>query len=246
MSKSKEDLKVLLLIIRDCPSIEREETDCFIRYTGLKESQFETLNVFHNPNFDTDTLETYDGVFVGGASDASVLQPEKYTFVEPCQRLMKRCIEEDIPVFASCFGFQLAVLALGEEIIEDGENFEMGTLPIKVSTEAKDDPLYRDAPSEFYAVSVHQQKATITPKGCIRLAYTENCLHSFRVKDKPFWAFQFHPEVDRQTLVDRLTFYKEKYTDGSEQLQAVIDNACEVPEAGLLCSKFVERVLLSW
>jgi len=55
---------------------------------------------------------------------------------------------------------------------------------------------------------------------------------------------QFHPEVDLQTLIDRLTLFKEKYTDGDGHLQEVLDSAQETPESNNLLRKFVDRVLL--
>ena len=53
----------------------------------------------------------YDALLVGGASEASVLEPENYPSVPHCINLLRHCIDVDFPVFASCFGFQLAVLA---------------------------------------------------------------------------------------------------------------------------------------
>ena len=76
------------------------------------------------------------------------------------------------------------------------------------------------------------------------LAFTDCCCHAFRVTGKPFWAFQFHPEVDRKRLVERLTVFKEQYTEGDDHLDEVLSSACETPESNALPRKFVERVLL--
>jgi len=51
--------------------------------------------------------------------------------------------------------------------------------------------------------------------------------------------------VDRATLVERLTYYKEHYTDDDAHLQAVLDSAQETPESNDLMRKFVDRVLLA-
>ena len=147
-------------------------------------------------------------------------------------------------MFASCFGFQLAVIAFGGEIVRDEADFEMGTIPIRLREEAAGDPILRDTRDGFPAVAVHRGRAVAAPEGCVELAYTEACCHVFRVRAKPFWAFQFHPEVDRATLVERLTVFKEHYTDGDEHLQRVLDDACETPESNRLVTQFVDRVLL--
>jgi GMP synthase (glutamine-hydrolysing) len=146
-------------------------------------------------------------------------------------------------VFASCFGFQLAVLALGGDIIRDERDFEMGTLPIYLKPSAAEDLLFHDVPNGFAAVAVHRERAPVCPPGAVELAYTENCCHAFRIDGKPFWAFQFHPEVDRDVLVSRLTAYKDAYTDGDDHLQQVLDSAVETPESNALMGKFIDRVL---
>ena len=45
-------------------------------------------------------------------------------------------------------------------------------------------------------------------------------------------------------LVKRLTIFKDKYTDGDDHLQQVLDSAVETPESNALLRKFVDRVLI--
>ena len=244
MSVEQEQLKILLLQIRDQQRVREEEFESFVAYSGLARDQIDILNVFDTPHFGSDVLEGYDSLFVGGASEASVLEPNRYPFVDSSIQLLQHCLQIDMPVFASCFGFQLAVLALGGEIIRDKENFEMGTIPIRLSNAAAADVLFHDTPDNFRAVSVHKERAPSLPANCELLAYTESCTHAFRVSGKPFWAFQFHPELDRATLVERLTIYKSNYTDGDDHLDKVLSAALETPESNTLVRKFTERVLV--
>jgi GMP synthase (glutamine-hydrolysing) len=240
--KTKQ-LKILLLQIRDQPRVREEEYASFVAYSGLTREQIDILNVFDTPHFGSEVLEGYDALFVGGASEASVLEPEQYLFVGSCIRLLQHCLTIDMPVFASCFGFQLAVLALGGEIVRDKTGFEMGTIPIQLTKLAAKDVLFHDTPDGFPAVSVHKERATALPASCELLAHTASCAHAFRVKGKPFWAFQFHPEVDRATLVERLTIFKTHYTDGDSHLDEVLAATVETPESNTLVRKFTERVL---
>lgn len=243
-SKERSDLKILLLQIRETEQVKQEELESFARYSKLDVTQFDVLNVFDQPDFARDVAQGYDALFVGGASEANVLEPETYTFVPNAERLLLQCVEDETPVFASCFGFQLAAQALGREILDDKENYEMGTIPISLTEHAASDQVFRGIRNDFLAVSVHQQKAISAPEGCIELAYTDICCHAFRVANKPFWAFQFHPEVDRDILIDRLTYYKEKYTDDDGHLTEVLESAQETPESNHLIGLFVDRVLL--
>lgn len=242
--RSRNHLRTLLIQIRDKPQVRAEEHSSFCQFSGLRHDQIEIFNVFDTPHFDPQVVDGYDGVFVGGASEASVLEPERFPFVNNSIELMRYCIDKRVPVFASCFGFQLAVLALNGHIVRDERDFEMGTLPIALSSAAADDLLFCDTPDPFMAVSVHREKTTQTPQGCTELAYTDLCSHAFKVQHAPFWAFQFHPEVDKRVLVERLTFYKNEYTDGDDHLNTVLEQAVETPDSNHLLAKFVDRVLL--
>ncbi len=240
---TRHSLKLLLLQIREAETVRREEHESFARYCKVRKDQIDILNVFDDPEFSLSCTDGYDALLVGGASDASVLEPDTYTFVPRSQQLMAKCVEEKTPVFASCFGFQLAALALGGRIVHDGENYEMGTIPVFTTEAAKTDPLFEGVEQPFFAVSVHKEKALNTPPGTVELAKTDACCHSFKVIDSPFWAFQFHPEVDRNTLVERLTFYKSRYTSGDSHLDAVLREAKETPFSNGLCERFIDFLL---
>lgn len=243
-NKARGELKILLMQIREEAATRQEELESFACFSGLDIEQFDILNLFDRPQFGVDVVAGYDALYVGGSSEASVMEPERYPFVEPAQRLLRHCIDRRLPVFASCFGHQLAAQALGAKIVSDPVDFEMGTLPISLTEQARQDLLYHDTPDAFMAVAVHRERATSVPEGCIELAYTEVCNHAFKVKSAPFWTTQFHPEVDLKVLIQRLTLFKHKYTDGDGHLQQVLDSAVETPESNHLLRKFVDRVLL--
>jgi GMP synthase (glutamine-hydrolysing) len=235
------NIKALLIQIREDDRVKKEELESFAKYAQLDIQQFETHNVFEKPIFDKSILSGFDLLFVGGASEASVSDPNKYPFVESIKNLMIDAVNLELPTFASCFGFQAAVLAFGGEILKDTVNFEMGTYPITLTEAGLNDPVYKDTPNGFYAVSVHQEKALTLPKSCELLAFTQECCHSFKVKDKPFWAFQFHPELDKTCLKERLGIYKEKYTEDAEQFQKVLDSIQETVESNNLVKNFVDH-----
>jgi len=238
-------LRLLLLQIRRDPRVRKEEHESFANFAGLRPDQIEILNVFDTPSFDADVLSGFDGLLVGGSSSASVLEAETYPFLPYARALMRHCIEEKLPVFASCFGFQLAVQELGGVITRDRENFEMGTLPIEVLPEAAGDPIFGALGESVLAVSVHQESALVCPSGCVELARTSVCCHAFRVVGAPFWAFQFHPELDRACVEHRLRIYQESYLDDDGHLDEVIASLQETPQANGMVRSFVESVLLA-
>ena len=233
------EFKALLVQIRQNAKVLEEERRSFAESAGLELSQVHTFNVFDHQSFDFHLLGPYQCLFIGGASEASVLEPNKYPFVPSLEKLVLSCVEKDFPVFASCFGFQAAVTALGGVIERNEEDFEMGTYPMQLTSAAKGDPLFYNLPADFMAVSVHQEKCTQMPQNCELLAFTEACPHAFRVANKPFWGFQFHPELSKQNLVTRLAEYQAQYTEDQDHYQDVIDTLQETPDAAKLLKNFI-------
>lgn len=247
MTKQRSQLKILLLQIRDDSVTCQEELDEFIRYSGLAPEQFFCLNAFQTPKFESDCLDGFDALFVGGSSDASVTQPDVYPFVEDTKRLLVDCLTTELPVFASCFGFQAVIEALGGQVVVDAENMEMGTYPLQLTAAAHEDVLFHDAPDGFWAVSGHKERAISLPESAVLLAYTDRCpYHAIRMRGKPFYAFQFHPEVNPDDLKLRITRYCERYLDSAEALESIFKTLqSETPIANQLIGKFVDRILLS-
>ena len=245
MTRARTELRLLLLQIRDDARVGREEHESFSEYAGLRPEQIDILNVFDTPRFDALALAGYDALLVGGSSSASVLEPQTYSFLPNARALLRRCMHEAIPVFASCFGFQLAVQELGGQITRDTQNFEMGTLPIDVLPQAAHDPIFRGVGPSLLAVSVHQESALQCPSGCVELARTDLCCHAFRVEKAPFWAFQFHPELDRARVEQRLRIYQQNYLDDDGHLDRVLEALQETPKANQLLRAFINSVLLA-
>ncbi len=231
--------------IRDDAITGNEEFQEFVHHSQLKSEQFTTLNVFDQPSFPPSCIEGYDALFIGGSSDASVLYPEKYPFVEPAKALLLFCVEHNVPVFASCFGFQLVVEALGGKVILDADHMEMGIYPMQLTLAAQTDLLFHDSPNRFLAVSGHKERACELPNGVTLLAFTEQCpYHAIKIEGKPFYGFQFHPEVDHHDLEARITRYQTRYLNTDGHLQEILSNLQPTPESNLLLRKFVNRVLL--
>ncbi|WP_221074647.1 type 1 glutamine amidotransferase [Agarivorans aestuarii] len=245
MKLSREQLSILLIQIRDDTDTRIEELASFSHFCGIALEQIRVLNVFDKPKCGDFSLDNIDAVLVGGSSEASVLEPERYPFVSEIQQLLLRCIAQRLPTFASCFGFQLAVLALGGKIVHQARDFEMGTLAISLSEYAEEDVLFGSLPNPFMAVSVHRDSALSLPEGCVSLAFTKHCVHALKVSSAPFWASQFHPEVNRSILVQRLSQFREHYTQGDNHLQQVLTAAQETPHSNGLLKAFIDKVVLA-
>ena len=122
------------------------------------------------------------------------------------------------------------------------DNYEMGTYPMKLTHAAANDPVFKGIPDNFMAVSVHQERCIKMPKEVELLASTDLCPHAFRVKNKDFWGFQFHPELNKENLISRLAAYQEQYTDDSNHYNSVINALSDTDDAQQLVKNFVSYV----
>jgi len=240
-------LKILLVQIRLDQSVLPAERQEFVHFSGLNEEQIITLDVFQTPNFKPDILDGYDALMIGGLSDDlsdQIELPASFDpFLENLNGLMLRAIDHKIPSLLSCGGFMLASLLLGARVVIDPEQFEVGIFQISLTKEGQEDPLFKDFPGQFDAVSGHHKSTIDLPSNCIRLAFSERCgVHGFKIAEVPFYAFQFHPEISCPNLKARLEAYKDKYFDTEEEYLAFIHMTHSTEVANSIITRFVRLV----
>ena len=96
------------------------------------------------------------------------------------KRALRDAVEADVPVWGVCLGAQLLASALGARVYP-GEQPEVGLLPVHLTGEAADDPVFRDAPSSFPALQWHGDTFDL-PDGATLLASSPAYPHqAFRV-----------------------------------------------------------------
>lgn len=136
----------------------------------------------------------YSHVILTG-SEASILEREAWADVEA--EYAKRAVAAGAAVLGSCWGHQLLAFALaGEAHVRRCARPEIGWIPIRVH---KDGDLLGPVGSPF-VFSIHYDEVRELPASFEVLASTDACpVQAFRLKGKPVWGIQSHPEVDIQT-----------------------------------------------
>ena len=106
--------------------------------------------------------------------------------------LLREAVEADVPVWGVCLGAQLLASALGARVYR-GEQPEVGLLPVHLTPEATDDPVFAEAPSSFPTLQWHGDSFDL-PDGATLLASSPAYPHqAFRVGRS--YGLQFHIEV---------------------------------------------------
>lgn len=181
-------------------------------------------------------LEEIGCVFFGGSGAYSVL--DDLPWIHQTVDLMLAVVARRIPAYASCFGFQGLAKALGGTVRRDDELTEMGSFELSLTDAGHRDPLFKTLPTKFWAQEGHHDHVIELPKDVTLLAKGDQVhAQAFRVNDAPFWASQFHPELNYARTLERFEFYADHYLgddehSSQEAFQALKGgpNSPEVPE----------------
>lgn len=223
---------------RDDP-VRSEERRSFAARLGVRPSQIASHSVLRDDLSVEAITEGVDAVLVGGSGDFSVLGDEPW--VRPFVDAMGALAEGPLPMFASCFGFQALVLALGGTVVHDEEHAEVGSYAVTLTEVARSDPLFRSLPPSFVTQQGHKDRAETLPASLIHLASSERCRYqAVRVAGQPVWATQFHAELsadDNRTRFERyFAMYQRAF--GASEAQRMLDDFQPSPEANLLLARF--------
>ena len=225
----------------DDPMTEHER-DCFVTRTGLPRESIVTHQL-HDGAPSIERVLDHDGLMIGGSGDYYVSKEDLPCFPAFLD-LLREIVKRGHPTFASCFGFQSIVRALGGELVHDPSSAEVGTFELTLSEPGKADPLFGELPVRFHAQMGHQDHAARFADGMLNLASSERCRYQvLRVPDRPIWATQFHPELDRATNLDRFRRYFAEYGPKTGKTRAQTEAGfLDSPETSDLLSRFLSLV----
>ena len=185
----------------------------------------------------------FDALVVGGNGSESSNDDTPYR--ESVMALLRFAYEQNLPTFAVCYGAQFAAIALGGTVERVEEMREVGTYRLYLTDAAKDDLLFCNLQNTFNGQMGHNDSITILPDGVVRLAYSDRVPNqAFRFRGKPFYAVQFHPELDSEEIRFRFNYYKDYYSHDMEEFQRILNNIQESTDAALLLTRFVDRIVL--
>ena len=137
-------------------------------------------------------LDGFDAAFVFGA-DAQVDEEDSHPWLRPDKALVRELIERELPVLGVCFGSQLLAEAAGG-VVRPSAAPEVGWYEVELTADGAADPLLGFLPQRFESLQYHSYE-WLLPPGAVELARSAVCLQAFRLRDRPVWGVQFHPEV---------------------------------------------------
>ena len=219
------------------------ELRSFAERLAVEAERVLSLNLLDGPVGPAD-LDRGDALLVGGSGDYYVSK-NNLPHAEGAFDLLREAAERGHPTFASCFGFQLLVQALGGEVGYHPDSTEVGTFELALTEEGREDPLLGQMPERFAAQLGRKDRAVSMPPGIPNLATSDlNAHQALRIPGRPVWATQFHPELTGEENLARF----ERYLDGyaaymsDEERERKLAGFGPSPEANTLLRRFVDLV----
>ena len=241
-SDSLDEIRILLLQIRDEPEVERQEQECFIHFSGLAPEQFSFRNLVELPDLATRDLHGFDAVVIGGAGAHTVT--ETYPFTGPLAKAVERLVDDRRPLFGSCWGHQFIAKTIGGTVVTDLARKELGTYDIELTLAGEADPWLTGLPRRFAVQLGHHDRVVELPPGAVELAASSLCPNqAFRLRDAPVYGAQFHVELDRERMLHRAAVYHEEYLADQGALESLELALGPSPESATLLRRFCARVI---
>ncbi|MCH7798038.1 MAG: type 1 glutamine amidotransferase [Planctomycetes bacterium] len=241
-----DTVRYLLLQVRNADDpMAGHEVECFARALRCAPEQIREFDLIAGSPSEAQ-LDAVDIVLLGGSGDYCVSRGGAW--LDPALETMRRLHEASTPTFASCWGFQAMAQALGGRVIADPLRAEVGTHEVYLTDRGREDPLFGPmaAAGEFFPAQMgHEDVVDRLPDGAVLLAKTRLSNQAFYFPGKPIYCTQFHPELDREKLLDRLRKYPayiERIT-GMPYDEFVEKQTGESSHADALLLRFVKLVM---
>ena len=247
MTTRPESLRYRLVQARliDDPVCD-EERRSFARGLGVTPEHVTAVNVTEGRVELEEATADCDAVLVGGSGEFSVL--DDIPWVRDYIDLLGAISGAETSMFASCFGFQGLVIALGGRVAAHAPYSELATHEVFLTEAGAADPLFRDMPATFYAQQGHKDSAMELPSGVTSLAASDVCPHqALRVPGTNIYATQFHPELTGETNRRRFERYFDVYvrTVGQAKAEEILGEFRPSPVANSLLGHFAAQLCLS-
>lgn len=249
-------LRYLLLQTRNAGDpMAAQEVRCFAR---ALECEISAINVFDllSSAPSIDILKQADMLLLGGSGHYSVATIASDLSEPDRPRLRSEWLERALdtlreihriakPTFASCWGFQAMARAMGGQCVNDVPNAEVGTIELQLTEAGRADPIFGALPHKFAAQAGHEDHVVQLPPDAELLASSSRVTEqAFRFVGRPIYCTQFHPELDRAAMLERVIAYPEYIARIARiSFDDFVQSVRETPEANSLLRRFVNHFL---
>jgi GMP synthase (glutamine-hydrolysing) len=247
-------LRYLLLQTRNAGDpMAAQEVRCFARALDCEIAAISVFDLIGSAP-SADTLQQFDMLLLGGSGHYSVAAPagesrdgryrqKRSPWVERALDSLREIHQIGKPTFASCWGFQAMSVAMGGECMNDVPNAEVGTVELKLTDAGQADPIFGALPHRFAVQAGHEDHVVRLPPDAELLASSARVKEqAFRFIGRPIYCTQFHPELDRNAMMERVVAYPEYIARIAKvSFDEFVGSLRDTPETNSLLRRFVQH-----
>jgi GMP synthase (glutamine-hydrolysing) len=247
-------LRYLLLQTRNAGDpMAAQEVRCFARALDCEISAISVCDLLGSAP-SVNTLQQSDMLLLGGSGHYSVAtragdsvesDRPRSLWLDGALDTLREIHRLAKPTFASCWGFQAMARAMGGECVNDVPNAEVGTVELQLTEVGCADPIFGSLPSQFAAQAGHEDHVVKLPSDAELLASSMRVKEqAFHFVGRPIYCTQFHPELDRAAMLERVIAYPEYIARIARiSFDEFVQNVHETPESNSLLRRFVNHFL---
>jgi GMP synthase (glutamine-hydrolysing) len=186
------------------------------------------------------TAEACAGVIISG-SHAMVTERLPWSVALECW--IPSMVLGQVPLLGVCYGHQLLAQSMGGEVHYHPQGREIGSVPIRLTAEAADDPLFRELPAAFRVQATHAQSVHRLPPGAVLLAGNDyEPHHAFRL-GRSAWGLQFHPEYSPAIMCAYIEAQDARLRAAGQDIERLLREVEPTPVAAQLLLRFAGLVV---
>ena len=198
------------------------ETPGIIKNWAEKRGHKVTSTMLCDPSYPLDTIDLL--VVMGGPMN--IYEEDVYPFLKPEKKFIENVIKSGKKVLGICLGAQLVADVLGARVIRNKYK-EIGWFNVNFTPDAVKFKALSAFPEDFMTFHWHGDTFEI-PHGAVKIASSEACTNQGFVYDGRVYAFQFHPEVDGNSIKefvknDGSELVKDRYVNTGEEMISKIE-----------------------
>jgi GMP synthase-like glutamine amidotransferase len=193
-------------------------------------------------DFQPDLLDDATHLTIGGSGWSVWENTHRSAELE---QTVKEARRRGIPILGICFGGQFLAQIFGGAVVRAPSCAEYGTIGVRASTEAKNDPLFGPCSGQnFLAQASHQDRIVLLPQGAVKLAWSHvgetytQIIQAFGFPGEKVWGVQFHPERDKAAVLASMAHPECDYSPAKRAVIAELLR--DSPDAGALFERFLD------
>lgn len=180
--------------------------------------------------------------FDGGRADDDEARNISQEIVRRLRPLIEYLLKHDFPTLGVCYGHQIIAEVCGVKVVNDKEQTKIGTFPVILTEEGKNDVLFSNLPDIFMAQYGHKDSLSMIPVGAVVLGNSAQCRASIVRYGTYVYTTQFHPESTAEGMSSKLS-KSVGYLPEGVAVESIMKPSLE---ASTIIPRFVQVVVSSW